>query len=182
MRTTERVVEVRCHSTPGADIAEVVAQGYLGAIREANGVGAKWIQNMGIEAHENRSEPVCITAQTRRSRRAQAFAGVGQALADANQPTATATCTENFNKSVKCEIYQRPTYRAPLPASEYESTCDNGRVTGQDTLLRYELLSDAEAQARGGVSEKPYRDTVDAYREAVKEIWADKAGKRGMPH
>lgn len=172
VRTTERVVEVRCQSTPDAPAGDVIAQGYLGAIREANGIGATWIQHMGMEGHVNRDEPVCQTTQTRRSRMAQALTTIGNSY---SRPTATATCRNTFGRTVTCDIQGQPSYQTPLPEAEYESHCEPGKITDQVTVMRYELLTEEEAQRRGGMGEKPYRDTVDGYRELVKLTWAKRA-------
>lgn len=172
LRISERIVEARCHSSSDADTSELIGQALIGVIREAEATATPWIQHMGTEAIERRSAPVCTSRQTQRSRNAQAIAGAGQAYTDAYQPAATATCTENFNSGVNCKIYQRPTYQTPLPPSEYESSCDDGQLTGYDSVMRYELLTETEALERGGESTKPLRDTVAGYRSMVRTIWA----------
>lgn len=173
-RITEKTVIVKCHNKGAVAKREgwgpILGDAYLAAVKEANGTASTWIQAMGSDVTPQLSAPICQTEETGGSVALKVAYVLASAASGASSATThtEATCRDTGYGTVQCEGTQttrRPVQVGPAPQGTYETICSDPQVVGLDIEFRYELLTDAEASARGGRSEDPLRAEVALWRD-----------------
>ncbi len=163
-RESEKVAYVKCHvigDGDGGRWAEgVTADTFAEVVKQADSIGATWIQEMDSEVKSQIGEPTCSSEETRASK-------VGRVLAAMGSREGEATCRPGVGDSMNC-TYRAPVHREPEP--QYHTTCSEPPVLGIDIMHRYELLTTETAESRGGVQKDPMRMSVDAARVVASEM------------